>query len=164
MEKYKYIFEVVKDTPAGALVWHCAPFTGSVELIIPSGTRAYLGPKMNPAKHYIRLVNGSYSERWLDSVVEKAKKESPAPDRFNGLTMFLFIKTLVSDNIKFLPPEQQDEKTAVQEDILKTLNKEYLQAKRLAEFEEYDETFLSHLKEGSCRRQIDDEDRKALLM
>lgn len=164
MEEYKYIFEFLKDTPAGALVWHCVPFTGSVEFIIPSGTRAYLGPKMNPAKHYIRLVNGSYSESWLDSVVEKAIKESPAPDRFNGLTMFLFIKTLVSDNIKFLPPEEKSGEAATQEDILEIINEEYLQAKHLAEFEEYDETFLSHLKEGSCRRQIDDEDRKALLM
>lgn len=164
MKEYKYIFEFVKDTPAGALVWHCAPFTGSVEFIIPSGTRAYLGPKMNPAKHYIRMVNGSYSESWLDSVVEKAIKESPAPDRFNGLTMFLFIKLLISDNIKFLPSEQHDDTAAAQEDVLKILNEEYLQAKHLAEFEEYDETFLSHLKEGSCHRQIDDEDRKALLM
>lgn len=164
MEEYKYIFEFLKDTPAGALVWHCAPFTGSVDFMIPSGTRAYLGPKMNPAKHYIRLVNGSFSEGWLNSVVEKAKKESPVPDRFNGLSPFLFIKTLVSDNIKFLPPEQQDESNTNQEDILEIMNEEYLQAKHLAEFEEYDKTFLSHLKEGSCRRQIDDEDRKALLM
>jgi hypothetical protein len=71
---------------------------------------------------------------------------------------------LVSDNIKFLPPEQQDESNTNQEDILEIMNEEYLQAKHLAEFEEYDKTFLSHLKEGSCRRQIDDEDRKALLM
>ena len=164
MAENKYLFEFVKDTPAGALVWHCAPFTGSVEFVIPTGTRAYLGSRMNPANHYIRLVNGSFSENWLNSVVEKAKKESPAPERFNGLAMFLFIKTLVSDNIKYLTPEQQDERNVLQEDILEIMNEEYLQAKHLAEFEEYDETFLSHLKQGFCRRQIDDQDRKALLM
>lgn len=163
MEGYKYTFEFVRDTPAGALVWHRAPFTGSVEFTIPSGTKAYLGPKMNPANHYISLVNGSFSESWLKSVTEKAIKESPAPDKFNGLTLFLFIKTLVSDSILFLPPEQQNETTAAQEDILKILNDEYLQAKHLAELEEYDDTFLSNLKKGLCRRQIVDRDRKALL-
>lgn len=164
MEEYRFIFEFVKDVPTGALVWHSAPFTGSVELVIPSGTRAYLGPRMNPAKHYIKLANGSFSESWLDSVVEKAIKESPAPNSFNGLTLFLSIKTLVSDSVLFLPSEQHDETAAAQEDVLKILNEEYLQAKHLAEFEEYDETFLYHLKEGSCRRQLDEEDRKALLV
>ena len=164
MEEYRYIFEFVKDVPSGALVWHRAPFTGSVELVIPSGTRAYLGPRMNPAKHYIRLVNGTFSESWLDSVVEKAIKESPASNRFNGLTLFLSIKTLVSDSVLFLPSEQHDDTAVAQEDVLKILNEEYLQAKHLAEFEEYDETFLSNLKQGLCHRQIDDEDRKALLV
>lgn len=50
-EKGRYghhpLIEFVKDTPASALVWHHAPFTGSVDFIIPKGVRAYLLDKMN---------------------------------------------------------------------------------------------------------------------
>ena len=97
-EKDRYghhpIIEFVKDTPASALVWHHAPFTGSVDFIIPKGVRAYLDDKMNAANYYIVLLKDSYPESWRQSVVDKAIRESPLPHRYYALSMFLFINLI----------------------------------------------------------------------
>ena len=165
-ERYGHnpIIEFVKDTPASALVWHHAPFTGSVDFVIPKGVRAYLLEKMNVANHYIALVKDSYSESWRQLVVDKAIRESPLPHRYYALSMFIFIKTLVSDSVKILPCILQDEGKPIQEEVIKSLKEEYHQAKHLALFEETDEQFLYLLNAGACHRQLNDDERKELLM
>ena len=98
------MFEFVNDTPVKALTWHTAPYTGSVDCIVPKGTRAWLGARMNPAYHYFNPVEGSYTNAWMESIVSKAREESPIPQRFNGgLSFFLSIKALLGDQVKFLP-------------------------------------------------------------
>lgn len=165
MEDKEFVFEFVKDTPSGALVWHSAPFTGDVNCIIPKGTRASLDSRMNPAYHYIRLIKDSYSDSWLNTVIEKAREESPVPHRFNGdLSFYLFIETLISDSIRFLPASEQP--NATEDDmkhLMNTLWKEYGQARNCAYRETYDEQFLKFVELGMTHPMLDEDIKKELL-
>lgn len=109
MERKKYLFEFVKDTPAEALTWHSAPYTGSVSFTVPKGTRAYLGNRMNHANYYFDPAEGYYSQEWMESISKRAEEESPIPHRFNGgLSPFISIETLLSDSVRFLADESQN--------------------------------------------------------
>ena len=165
MEEKEYIFEFLKDTPSGALVWHSAPFTGDVKCIIPKGTRASLDSRMNPAFHYIRLIKDHYSQSWLDNVIEKAREESPAPHRFNGgLSFYLFIPTLIGDSIRFLPVSEQPNATAKDmENLMDTLWEEYAQVRNCAYHETYDEQFLKFVELGMTHPMLDEDIKKELL-
>lgn len=165
MEEKEFVFEFVKDTPSGALVWHSAPYTGDVKCIIPKGTRASLNSRMNPAFHYIRLIKNYYSKSWIERVIEKARAESPVPHRFNGdLSFYLFIKTLISDSIRFLPASEQPNATEKDlENLIDELWEEYAQARNCACRETYDEQFLKLVEQGMTQPMLDDEIKKELL-
>lgn len=165
MEEKEFIFEFVKDTPSGALVWHSAPFTGDVKFVIPKGTRASLDSRMNTAFHYIRLIKDFYSDSWLKTVIEKTREESPVPHRFNGnLSFYLFIKTLISDSIRFLPASEQPNATEKDlENLMDKLWKEYAQARSCAYRETYDEQFLKLVELGMAQQMLGDESKKELL-
>ena len=121
MEEISNLFEFVKDTPAGALTWHSFPYTGSVEFIVPKGTRGMLRGHMNDSHYYFSLVDGYYTEEWIESIKSKARAESPIPDRFHGrFSPFISIQVLISDAVRFLPPEDSD-----CSDILEKLKIEY---------------------------------------
>lgn len=119
---------------------------------------------MNVANRYIALAKDSYPNSWHQSVVDKAIKESSLPHRYYALSMFIFIKTLVSDSVRILPCILLDEGEPTQEEVIKNLKEEYYQAKHLALFEETDEQFLYLLNAGACHRQLNDDERKELLM
>lgn len=165
MEKKSYIFEFIKDASAGALTWHSAPFTGSVEYTVPKGTRGLLGGRMNVTDHYFEPIKGYYTREWLESIINKAKEESPCPQRFNGgLSFFIPIKTLLSDAIRFLPQEETPDVERLNDDsdIIAKLQLEYSQAVRCAIHEE-SESFKEWVRLGMCSPQIDDDERQALL-
>ena len=161
MEEKRYLFEFVKDTPAGVLTWHSAPYTGSVKFIVPKGTRGWLRSRMSVVNHYFEPAEGYYSQEWIETIIAKAKEESPIPNRFHGgLSFFISIKTLLGDSVRFLPQEDQDElEPNVIEDALK---KEYAQALNCARHEE-SESFQKMVREGWCSPQMSEEDRKELL-
>jgi len=164
MTDKKYIIEFIKDTPAKALTWHSAPYTGSVDFVVPKGTRALLGERMNTASHYFSLIEGYYSETWIESVISRAREISPIPERFNGgLSLFISIKTLLSDHVRFLHLQQDGREDVTDLDsVLVMLRKEYAQAKQCALSEET-ESFKKYVQAGMCRPQMSDEDRKSLL-
>ena len=164
MEGNKYLFEFVRDTPAKALTWHSAPYTGSVSFTVPKGTRAYLGKRMNPANYYFDPADGYYSQEWIESIRKRAKEESPIPHRFNGgLSPFIFIKTLLSDSVRFLAEESQNglEPKSVDE-ILGLLREAYDQARRCALREE-SESFKQMLTQGLCSTSLNEAERNELL-
>lgn len=158
------MFEFVNDAPAKALTWHTAPYTGSVDCIVPKGTRAWLGARMNPAYHYFNPVEGSYTSAWMESIVSKAREESPIPQRFNGgLSFFISIKALLEDQVKFLPSNQANEADVNDVNmVLPILREEYAQAKQCALHEE-SESFKRMVKAGWCSPQLSDDDRNSLL-
>lgn len=160
----KYIFEFVKDTPAKALTWHSAPYTGAVDFVVPKGTRALLGERMNTVSHYFSPMEGYYAESWIESVISHAREISPIPERFNGgLSPFISIKTLLSDHVRFLHlPQDSGEDETDLDMVLAMLRKEYAQAKQCALNEESD-SFKKFVRAGMCRPQMSDEDRKSLL-
>lgn len=161
MEEKRYQFEFVKDTPTGALTWHSAPYTGSVRFIVPKGTRGWLRGRAAVFYHYFDPVRGYHTREWIDSIISKAKEESPIPYRFNGgLSFFISIKTLLGDSVRFLPGEGQDESDL--RTILETLREEYAQAVNCARHEET-ESFREMVKKGVCTPQLCDEDRQELL-
>lgn len=164
MEEQKYLFEFIEDTQAKALTWHSAPFTGSVAFIVPKGTRAWLCTRMNITDHYFELVEGYYTDSWIESIISKAREESPIPERFNGgLSPFISIKTLLSDNVKFLPSNHDDgEEEADEHTVLGILREEYARAKQYALHEE-SESFKKFVQAGMCYPELSDEDRKSLL-
>ena len=159
-----YMFEFVEDTPAEALTWHSAPYTGSVDSVVPKGTRAWLGTRMNPAYHYFYPVKGYYSETWIESVISKAREESPIPQNFKGrVSHFISIKTLLSDSVRFIPLKQdKGEDGADRVMALAMLREEYAQAKQCA-LREDSESFKELVQAGMCLPQLSDEDRKSLL-
>ena len=164
MEEKKYMFEFFEDTLAEALTWHSAPYTGSVDYVVPKGTRAWLGTRMNPAYHYFDPVRGTYSKTWIESIISKAREESPIPQRFNGgLSPFISIKTLLSDKVKFILSEQDEgEDGSDRVMVLAMLREEYAQARQCAMHEE-SESFKKLAQAGMCHPQLSDEDRKSLL-
>ena len=163
MEEKKYMFEFVKDTPAKALTWHSAPFTGSVDYVVPKGTRAWLGARMNPACHYFDPVKEYYSETWIESIIAKAREVSPIPQRFHGgLSPFISIKTLLSDKVRFIPSTQEEEEDGGNNMVLALLREEYAQAQQCALHEE-SESFKKLVQAGMCHPQLSDEDRMSLL-
>lgn len=161
MEEKRYQFEFVKDTPAGALTWHSAPYTGSVQFIVPKGTRGWLCGRMSVMGHYFEPVEGYYTREWVDSIIANAKETSPIPARFHGeLSMFISIKTLIGDSVRFLPGEGQDESEPLV--VLDTLRHEYAQAVNCARHEET-ESFRELVRKGMCTPQLSDKDRQELL-
>ena len=161
MEEKRYLFEFVKDTLAGALTWHSAPYTGSVQFIVPKGTRGWLRDRMSVVNHYFEPAKGYHSQEWIETIIAKAKEESPIPYRFHGgLSFFISIKTLLGDSVRFLPREDQDGlDPSVIEDVLR---KEYAQAINCARHEE-SESFQKMVREGWCTPQMSEEDRNELL-
>ena len=138
MEELKYQFEFIRETMVEALTWHSAPYTGSVKTLIPKGTRAWLGVRMNPVSHYFYLVDGPYSERIIETAQARAREVSPIPKRFNGeLSFFIIIPQLLSDSIQFLSAEQAGgESVGEPEEILSTLRAELMQVRQCEIHEE----------------------------
>ncbi len=160
MEEKQYILEFVEDTVAGALVWHSAPYTGCVEVVVPKGTRAYLERKMNPANHHFCPLEGYYTDEWIKGILEKAKAVSPIPERVNGgLSFFISIRKLLGGTVVFLPSEGNsgDPETA-----LRKLREEYRQARQCALMEE-SKSFRELVRKGLCHPMMDESDRKEIL-
>lgn len=152
------LFVFDKDTKIGALTHHSAPFTGSVECVVPAGTMARLSSRMNLTSHFIKFVTESVSVTWIESVQAKAKAESPIPERCTGgLAFFVSIKTLLSDAVRFLPSEDVDLKS-----VIERLKEEYREAKRCA-IQEESEEFKRKVREGICSPELSDKARAELL-
>ena len=161
MEEKSLQFEFVKDAPAGALTWHSAPYTGSVQFVVPKGTRGWLKGRMSVVNHYFGLVEGYYTQEWIDSIQAKAKEASPIPDRFHGrMSFFISIKTLLGECVKFLPQEDQEGIDLLKAVIV--LQKEYAQARNCARHEDT-ESFQEMVRKKLCSPQMSVEDRKELL-
>ena len=161
MEKEKcYLFEFTKDTLVSALTWHSTCYTGSVEYLAPAGMRAYLDKQMNSeADFYFSPIRGSYPSSWISEVQAKAKEESRAPQRYHGgLSFFVSIFTLLSDNVRFLPT---DDTPDIQEP-LQLLQEALERAKQCAAVEET-ELFKTRVEKELCDYQIDEDTRKKLL-
>ena len=162
MEDKKFLFEFVEDTPAEALTWHSAPYTGSVDYIVPKGTRAWLGERMNVTSHYFGPARGYYSDTWIESIISKAREVSPIPNRFHGgFSPFISIKTLLSDKVRFIA-SNMNEGEEISDEVLGMLREEYAQARQCAMHEE-SESFKKTVKDGMCHPQLTDEERKSLL-
>ncbi len=156
------LFEFVRDTPAEALTWHSAPYTGSVEFVAPRGMRGWLGKRMGILTHYFDPAEGYYTKEWLDAVVARAREVSPIPERFNGgLSFFIPIRTLLGDSVRFLPAEG-DAGQLDQEGILSVLREEYGQAINYALHEE-SESFRNLVRIGACHPRLTEEERRELL-
>lgn len=160
MEEEKFLFKFVKPTMLGALTWHSAPFTGSVKINIPKGTRAWLSTRMSPANHYIRLVDGQDSEQIVKTAQARAREESPIPDRFNGgLSFFISIPLLLSDRIEFISAEPVEGIVPGEpKEVLSILREEFLQARQCAIHEE-SESFKKMVRYP----MMSDEERKMFL-
>lgn len=159
-----YPFEFLEDTPVKALTFHSAPFTGSCKMVIPKGVKALLGQRMNTLNHYFDLIDGCYPEKLLVEAREAARESSPAPERFNGgLSFFIDIPTLLSNNIRFLPeaPTKSEDRFDIQE-ILSILDRELAEAKQCAIAEASDD-FKRMVKDGWCHPNLSDEERTMLL-
>lgn len=158
----KCLFEIVRDTPAKALTWHSAPYTGPVEFVVPRGMGGWLGKRMGILTHYFDPAEGYCTKEWLDAVVAKAREVSPIPDRFNGaLSFFIPIRTLLGDSVRFLPADG-DLGCFDQEGILSVLREEYGQAINYARHEE-SESFRNLVKLGMCSPRLTEEERRELL-
>ena len=159
-----YPFEFLENTPANALTFHNAPYTGSCAVVIPKGVKARLGRHMNTLNYYFHVIDGYYPQQLIDEAWSAARESSPIPERFNGgLVFFINIPTMLSNNIRFLPedPTNSEERFDIQE-ILSILNQELAVAKQCAIYEA-SVSFQRMVKGGWCEPELSDEERTMLL-
>lgn len=158
-----YPFEFVKDTEVKAVTWYSAPFSGCVTALIPGGTKAVLGQRMNTANHYFDLIEGTFPEQLMAEVFAAARAETPIPDRLRGVSFFINLPRLLSDGIRFLPESPMDKN--VKYDVQEALSilREELRGACICAARENTEFFRRMVNEGWCSPNMSDEDRTTLL-